>query len=95
MRAGKYEMWSGAVDPAMVATMLASRTLQVRESRPMRDGKADTASFELDMTGLVSVWAQLGASCPPAAAGAKSPWPAVPPPRVNGFSATPESRVSP
>ena len=95
VRAGKYEMWSGAVDPAMVATMLASRTLQVRESRPMQDGRTDTASFELDMTGLGSVWAQLGASCPPATAGAKSPWPAIPPPRVNGVSATPESQVRP
>ncbi|AWM01525.2 hypothetical protein [Bradyrhizobium amphicarpaeae] len=92
VRAGKYEMWSGAVDPAMVTTMLASRTLQIRESRPMQDGKADTASFELDMTGLVSVWAQLGASCPPATAGAKSPWPAIPFPSAG---ATPPAAPAP
>lgn len=83
VRAGKYEMWSGAVDPAMVKTMLASRTLQVRESRPMQDGKADMARFELDMTGLASVWTQLGASCPPATAAPKGPWPAAPLPSAS------------
>lgn len=80
VRAGKYEMWSGAVDPGMVKAMLASRYLQVREGRPIPDGKADMAKFDIDMTGLAPVWTQLGASCPPATTGPVSPWPAIPPP---------------
>lgn len=82
VRNGKYEMWSGSVDPAMVKTMLASRTLQVRESRPIQDGKADMAEFDLDMTGLASKWAQLEASCVPTAGPPSIPWPTGPLPGV-------------
>ncbi|MET3907381.1 hypothetical protein ABID59_001712 [Bradyrhizobium sp. S3.3.6] len=81
VRATKYEMWSGAVDPDMVKTMLTSRTLQVRESKPMPDGKAEMAKFDIDVTGLAPVWTLLVASCPPATTGPVNPWPAIPPPR--------------
>jgi hypothetical protein len=80
VRATKYEMWSGAVDPDMVKTMLTSRTLQVRESKPTPNGKMDTASIDIDMTSLATAWTQLGPTCPPATAAPKSPWPALPAP---------------
>lgn len=88
VQTGKYEMWSGAVEPEMVKAMLTYHALEVRESRPMPDGKTDMAKFDLDMTGLASAWTQLGASCSPATTSQKSPWPAVPRPNV---SAAPSS----
>lgn len=93
MPATKYEMWSGAVDPEMLKAMLASRTLQVRESKPMPDGKVDMAKFEIDVTSLATLWTQLAASCPATTTSPKrSPWPAVPPPKV---TATPSAAPSP
>lgn len=78
MRFGKYEVWSGAVDPDMVKAVLASHALQVRETTPASEGKADVTSFSIDTTGLASVWTQLGTSCTSAAAGPAKPWPANP-----------------
>lgn len=83
VQTGKYEMWSGAVQPEMVKAMLTSHALQVRESRPMPDGETDMAKFDLDMTGLAAAWTQLGASCSPAASTQKNPWPADPRPNVS------------
>ncbi|MBR0700518.1 hypothetical protein ML401_14665 [Bradyrhizobium sp. 62B] len=76
VRLGKYEVWSGAVDPDMVKAVLASHSLQVRETTPEPEGKADITSFNIDMTGLTSVWTQLGTSCTSAAAGPAKSWPA-------------------
>jgi len=76
VRFGKYEVWSGAVDPDMVKAVLASHSLQVRETTPEPEGKADTTSFNIDTTGLTSVWTQLGTSCTAAAAGPAKSWPA-------------------
>jgi hypothetical protein len=92
VRSGKYEIWSGAVDPAMVKAMLASRTLRISESRPVPDGSADMAKFDLDMSGLASVWTQLEASCPQASVAPNGPWPAVPFPDAR---ATPPVAPSP
>lgn len=83
VQSGKYEIWSDAVEPETVKAMLTSHALQVRESRPMLDGKTDMAKFDLDMTGLASAWTQLGASCSPATMGQKNPWLAVPRPNVS------------
>ncbi|MBR0848430.1 hypothetical protein JQ543_11820 [Bradyrhizobium diazoefficiens] len=94
VRAGKYAMWSGTVEPGMVKAMLASRQLQVRETRRMSEEKADTAKFEIDLWGLPSVWTQLGTSCPPAipasapipalptTSGPNNPWMGLPMPKV-------------
>ncbi|MGT2438365.1 hypothetical protein ACU4GH_24265 [Bradyrhizobium betae] len=76
VRLGKYEVWSGAVDPDMVEAVLASHSLQVRETIPEAEGKAAVTSFDIDMSGLTSVWTQLGTSCSSAAAGPAKPWPA-------------------
>ena len=76
VRLGKYEVWSGAVDPDMVEAVLASHSLQVRETIPEAEGKAAVTSFNIDMSGLTSVWTQLGTSCSSAAAGPAKPWPA-------------------
>jgi hypothetical protein len=92
VRSGKYEIWNGSVDPAMVKAMLASHALHFRENRPLADGKADVAKFDIDMTGLAPVWTQLGASCPGATTGPQGPGPAVPSPNA---SATPAAAPSP
>ncbi|PIT04600.1 hypothetical protein TSA1_30475 [Bradyrhizobium nitroreducens] len=76
VRFGKYEVWNGAVDPDMVKAVLASHSLQVRETTPEPEGKADATSFNIDTTGLTSVWTQLGTSCTAAAAGPARSWPA-------------------
>jgi hypothetical protein len=91
-RVGKYEVWSGGLGADMVTTIMASRSLQVRETTPMPNGKADSAKFDIDLTGLASVWTQLSASCAPAPAAAKSPWPTGPSPSV---SAAPPSKPAP
>ncbi|MDH2342121.1 hypothetical protein [Bradyrhizobium sp. SSUT77] len=78
LRAGKYEVWRGSIDPDMVKAILASRSLHVRETTPMPDDKADIAKFDIDLTGLTTVWTQLVASCASVASAPKSPWPAVP-----------------
>jgi hypothetical protein len=94
VRVGKYTMWNGTVEPEMVKAMLASRHLQVRETRRMSEETADTAKFEIDLWGLAPVWTQLGASCPPAipanppipalptASGSTNPWMGLPLPKV-------------
>ncbi|MET4384839.1 hypothetical protein ABIB73_000574 [Bradyrhizobium sp. F1.4.3] len=92
VRLGKYEVWSGAVGSDMIKAILASRHLQVRENTPMPDGKADITRFDIDMTGLASVWTQLVASCSSATTGAKGPWPAIP---LSNVSATPPAAPSP
>lgn len=76
VRFGKFEVWSGAVEPDMVKAVLASHSLQVRETTPEPEGKADTTSFNIDTTGLTSVWTQLGTSCTAAAADPAKSWPA-------------------
>jgi hypothetical protein len=78
LRAGKYEVWRGSIDPDMVTAILASRSLHVRETTPMPDDKADITKFDLDLTSLTSVWTQLAASCASVASAPKSPSPAVP-----------------
>jgi hypothetical protein len=83
VRVGKYEVWNGAVGSDMVKAILASRYLQIRETTPMPDGKADTTRFDIEVTGLASVWPQLVASCASATTGPKSPWPASPWPNVS------------
>jgi hypothetical protein len=84
VRLGKYEVWSGAVGSDMIKAILASRYLQVRENTSMPDGKADIARFDIDVTGLASVWTQLVASCASATTGPKRP------PNLNAtLSATP------
>ena len=42
-----------------VKAMLASRTLQVRETTPMPDGKPNATTFEIETTSLAPVWPQL------------------------------------
>jgi hypothetical protein len=76
VRFGKYEVWSGAVDPDMVKAVLASHSLQVRETTPEPDGKADIISFNIDTIGLTSVWTQLGTSCTSPTPGPAKSWPA-------------------
>ncbi|BBO06626.1 hypothetical protein BwSH20_27530 [Bradyrhizobium ottawaense] len=76
VRFGKYEVWNGAVDPDMVKAVLASHSLQVRETTPEPEGRADVTSFNIDTTGLASVWTQLGTSCTSVATGPAKPWPA-------------------
>ncbi|QPF94820.1 hypothetical protein [Bradyrhizobium commune] len=91
VRFGKYEVWNGTVGSDMIKAILTSRYLQVRETTPMPDGKADLAKFDIDMTGLASVWPQLATSCL-SAPSPTSPWPTVPLPNV---SATPPAAPTP
>ncbi|WP_409188569.1 hypothetical protein [Bradyrhizobium sp. RDM4] len=84
LRVGKYEVWSGALGSDMVKAMLASRTLQVRETTPMPDGKPNTTTFEIEVSSLAPVWPQLAASCASTTISAKSPWPASPWPTAPG-----------
>src|SRR5665213_1243584 len=83
VRVGKYEVWNGAVDSDMVKAILASRYLQVRETTPMPHGNVDRTKFDIDMTGLVSMWKQLVAPCTSATTGPMGPWPASPSPSVS------------
>lgn len=75
VRFGKYEVWNGAVDPDMVKAVLASQSLQIKETTPEPEGR-DITSFNIDVTGLATVWTQLGTSCTSAAAGPAKAWPA-------------------
>jgi hypothetical protein len=92
VRAGKYEAWNGVVDFGMFRAMLASRSLHVRETAPMPDGKTDIASFDIGMAGLAAARMQLEESCASAATAPRSPWPAAPRPNV---SATPPTAPAP
>lgn len=83
VRAGKYEMWSGSIDRDMVTTILASRVLHVHQTTTMPDDKTDTTRFDIDLTGLASIWPQLVTSCASVATKPKSPWPAIPLPSAN------------
>ncbi|MGY0573674.1 hypothetical protein ACTGJ9_023495 [Bradyrhizobium sp. RDM12] len=67
---GNYEMWIGSLDFGMFRAIMASRSLQ--------DETTDATKFDIDATGLPSAWRQLEASCPPATAVPKSPWPSAP-----------------
>ena len=77
LRFGKYEVWRGNIDADMVNTILASRSLQVRETTQMPDDKTSNTKFEIDLTGLPSVWDRLRASCASPAAGPASLLPAM------------------
>jgi hypothetical protein len=83
LRAGKYEVWRGSIDPDMVRAILASRSLHVRQTTLMPDDKADITNFDIDLTGLTSVWPQLAASCAAATPAPKSPWPAIQQPNAS------------
>ncbi|WP_456685945.1 hypothetical protein, partial [Bradyrhizobium sp. P5_C11_2] len=76
VRAAKYEMWSGSIDPDMVKAIMASRSLHVRRTTPMPDEKVDVTKFDIDLTGLASMRTQLAAACSSVAAKPKGPWPA-------------------
>jgi hypothetical protein len=78
VRAAKYEMWSGSIDPDMVKAIMASRSLHVRRTTPMPDEKVDVAKFDIDLTGLASMRTQLAAACSSVDAKPKGPWPASP-----------------
>ena len=78
MRAAKYEMWSGSIDPDMVKAIMASRSLHVRQTTPMPDEKVDVTKFDIDLTGLASARAQLATACSSVAAKPKGPWPPSP-----------------
>jgi hypothetical protein len=107
VRFGKYEVWNGAVDPDMVKTVLASHSLQVRETTPEAEGTADVTRFNIDLTGLPSMWTQLGTSCTSATTAPAKAWPANPlqatpwtdTPWTAGplpnFSATPSAAAAP
>lgn len=91
VRAAKYEMWSGSIDPDMVKAMMASRSLHVRQITSMPDEKVDVTKFDIDLTGLASMRTQLAAACASVAAKPKTPWPAIPFPNVSsGPPAVPE-----
>ncbi|MFK4507281.1 hypothetical protein LPJ38_26090 [Bradyrhizobium daqingense] len=81
-RLGKYEVWRGNIDADMVKAVLASRALRVRETTPMPGDQVEIAKFDIDLTGLASVWTQLVASCAAAATSAKPSLPAMPLPAV-------------
>lgn len=92
LRTGKYEVWRGSIDPDMLKAILASRSLHVRETTLLPDDKADITKFDIDLTGLTSVWPQLAASCAAATPAPKSPWPAIQQPNA---SVTPPAAPSP
>ena len=91
LRAGKYEVWRGSIDPDMVSAILASRSLHVRETTLMPDDKANITTFDIDLTGLASAWTQLKSSCALSTLSPISPWPAT----VPNASATPPAAPSP
>ncbi|WP_246571232.1 hypothetical protein ACNJYD_17835 [Bradyrhizobium sp. DASA03005] len=78
LRTGKYEVWRGNIDADMVKAIMASRSLQVRETTPIADDKTDITRFELDLAGLPSQWARLKASCALPTTGPTSSWPTTP-----------------
>lgn len=77
LRSGKVEIWRGSIDPDMVKAILASRSLHVRETISMPDDKTDMTKFDIDLTGLASVWTQLKSSCALSTLNPISPWPAT------------------
>lgn len=83
VRAAKYEMWSGSIDPDMVKAIMASRSLHVRQTISMPDEKVDVTKFDIDLTGLASMRTQLATACASVAVKPKPPWPAVPFPNVS------------
>lgn len=93
VRAAKYEMWSGSIDPDMVKAIMASRSLHIRQTTPMPDDKVDVTKFDIDLAGLPSMRAQLATACASVAAKPKSPLPAVPFPNVS--SGPPPAAPSP
>jgi len=93
VRAAKYEMWSGSIDPDMVKAIMASRSLHIRQTTPMPDEKVDVTKFDIDLAGLPSMRAQLATACASVAAKPKSPLPAVPFPNVS--SGPPPAAPSP
>jgi len=92
IRSGKYETWRGSVDAEMVKAILASRSLHVRETVAMPDDKTDETKFDIDLTGLASLWSQLKSSCALSALSPISPWPPVPQPNA---SAAPPAAPAP
>ncbi len=78
LRTGKYEVWRGNIDADMIKAILASRSLQVRETTPTADDKTDITTFELDLAGLPSQWARLKASCALPTPGPTNSWPTTP-----------------
>jgi hypothetical protein len=78
LRTGKYEVWRGNIEADMVKAILASRSLQVRETTPIADDKADITKFELDLAGLPSQWDRLKASCALPTPALTSSWPTTP-----------------
>lgn len=83
VRAAKYEMWSGSIDPDMVKAIMASRSLHVRQTIAMPDEKVDVTKFDIDLTGLASMRTQLATACASVAVKPKPPWPAIPFPNVS------------
>lgn len=83
VRAAKYEMWSGSIDPDMIKAIMASRSLHVRQTISMPDEMVDVTKFDIDLTGLASMRTQLVAACASVAAKPKTPWPAIPFPNVS------------
>jgi hypothetical protein len=91
VRSGKVEVWRGSIDADMVAAILASRSLHVRETIAMPDDKANITTFDIDLTGLAPAWTQLKSSCALSTLSPISPWPAT----VPNASATPPAAPSP
>lgn len=91
IRSGKYEFWRGSIDPDTVKTILASRTMHVRETTTLQDDKTNTTKFDIDLTGLASAWTQLKSSCALSALNPISPWPAT----VPNLSRTPPAVPAP
>ncbi|SFH72567.1 hypothetical protein [Bradyrhizobium sp. cf659] len=89
LRAGKVEVWRGSIAPDMVKAILASRSLHVRETISMPDDKTDMTKFDIDLTGLASVWTQLKSSCALSTLNPISPWPATLPNASTPPPATP------
>lgn len=99
LRSGKYEVWRGNIDAGMIKTILASRTLHVRETTPLPDDKTDITNFDIDLTGLASMWAQLKSSCASSTLSPISPWPTMlqqtAPWQATGWPASPWTATSP
>ena len=75
-RVGSYEVWSDKVAPDLVNAIVAADRLQMGESTSAPDGTRDLATFGIDTSGLQPAWAQLFASCPAGAPGARPAMPA-------------------
>ena len=76
-RLGRFEAWSGTIEPDAMKTVLAVSHLQIGEGTLRPDGKISQEIFDIDTRGLGSAWRQLFASCP-AAPGDAGPAPASP-----------------